>query len=203
MAVKGKLSDMTFIELLQMMHQSRKTGRLEITTPDNRWAMIIFQEGTVWHVEPRGFRGASPVEVLYELISLDDGGFVFQRLQLLPSLERTISVSTESLIMEGTKRLDDQAAVAEETGEGKVDQIIRIRPGAEAKLRYVPQNVKRVVMAIDGQRTLAEVVQKSQLEPAQAAQIVKDLLSQEVLELIEIKDENAPETIPEESTTPG
>ncbi len=186
MAVKGSFKDISFVELLQLMQLSRKTGRIEINS-DKKWAMVVIREGTVWHVEPRGFQGASPDEVIYSLVSLQDGTFIFQRVQVLPTLERTVNQSTESLIMEGTKRLDDESAVASEIGQdsAQVNYVLKLKPGAEAKVRYVPQNVKKVLQAIDGSRNLAEVVKLSQLDGTQAGQIIKELINHGILEAVE------------------
>jgi hypothetical protein len=182
---------------MQLMHLSRKTGRVEVTK-DNKWAMVIFQEGEVWHVEPRGFQGASPEEVLYAIMAMPDANFVLQRVHVLPMLERTVTMSTENLIMEGAKRFDDEAAIAQELGgaEGAapgqpLKQVLTIRPGAESKVRYVPQNVKKVVQAVDGNRDISEVIQQCGLEADQATQIIKDLMAQGILDAVDRKQEPA------------
>jgi hypothetical protein len=175
------------------MEISRKTGRIEVILEGGKWAMLIFQEGVLWHVEPRGFRGASPEDIVFELIKTPEANFVFQRLQLLPSLERTIQTSIQTLIMEGTKRIDDEAVIAQETGGGAVSHVVKFKPGAEAKVRYVPQNVKKVLVAIDGKRTLGDVIQQCGLDANQAGQIIKELIKQEVIETI---DEEAPAQAP-------
>lgn len=189
MAVKGSFKDISFIELLQMMHLSKKTGRLEVSL-DNKWAMIIFKEGVIWHVEPRGFRGAASEDILLSLVGNDVMSFTFQRVQVLPALERTVTISTENLILEGVKRMDDEDAMAKEMGnsEQQTNQLLHLlkfKPGAEAKVRYVPQNVKRVLQLIDGQRNVGDIIKQSQLEAQQAAQIIKELISQDVIETID------------------
>jgi hypothetical protein len=208
MAVKGTFKDISFIELIQLMHMSRKTGRVEVTH-ENRWAMVIFREGVLWHVEPRGFRGASPEEVLYAIIGMTEGNFVFQRVQVLPALERSINLSTENIIMEGTKRLDEEIVVAAaDGGETRVSsrEVLQVKPGTEAKVRYVPQAVKRVLQAINGHRCLDEVVQEAQLDPAQSQQIIKDLITQGVVLTVEVKqtegDANAEEDATAQAAAP-
>lgn len=196
MAVKGNFKDISFIELLQMVHLTRKTGRVEISH-ENKWAMVIFNEGVVWHVEPRGFKGASPEEILVTLMGWKEGAFTFQRVHVLPSLERSVMTSTENLIMEGAKRLDDANAAAKEMGAddqgaGQLAHLLKVKAGAEAKVRYVPQNVKRILQLVDGQRNISDVISQSQLEAAQAAQIIKDLISQDVLETIDPEAVAAP-----------
>ena len=188
--VKGSFKDISFVEFLQMMQANRKTGRLEVIH-ENQWVMIIFNEGVIWHVEPRGFRGATSEEILYTLIGMEAANFTFQRILVLPALDRSVQLSTEALIMEGTKRMDDEKATAEivkEGGEKPIDhniQVLVFKPGAEAKVRYVPQTVKRILQLIDGQRTLGEVIEQCQLNAEQAAQIIKELVTQEVVELVD------------------
>lgn len=190
MAVKGTFKDISFLELLQLMHLTRKTGRLEVTK-NNQWAMIIFNEGAVWHVEPRGFRGATGEEILYSLIADDGSAFTFQRVQVLPALERTIKLSTESLILEGAKQMDEVRLEAEQTAEAppaetnRITHILTLKPGAESKVRYVPQNVKRILQLIDGRRTIGDIIRDCQLDSAAAEQIIKDLLSQDILDATE------------------
>lgn len=198
MAVKGTFKDIAFVELLQLMAETQKTGRLEVTI-DRRWAMVIFKDGQVWHVEPRGFRGASPEECVFEMIASTDGNFVFQRLQVLPSLERTVQMPTDTLILEGTKRLDDAAAAADSLGDTKqLEQVPRFLPGAEAKVRYVPQKTKQVLLAIDGKRTLKQVVQFSQMDPSDVGAVIQEMVEKGILEMAELEvlpeghDANAP-----------
>ncbi|HEY3377124.1 MAG TPA: DUF4388 domain-containing protein [Armatimonadota bacterium] len=206
MAVKGTFKDISFTEFLQLMQLSRKTGRMEVTF-DNKWAMVIFNEGVVWHVEPRGFGGAPPEEILLTLINTPSGNFTYQRVQVLPTLERSVNVSMETLILEGAKRLDDEAAASQEmaaVGSGQPNQMtqaLKFKPGAEAKVRYVPQNVKRILQLIDGQRPVGEIIKQCQLEPAQAAQIIKELLAQDVVEMVD--PGQIPEQAPAPSTAPA
>lgn len=197
MAIKGTFKDISFLELLQLMHLSQKTGRIEVQH-DGRWAMVIFRDGALWHVEPRGFHGASREDVIYELLTLTDGNFVLQRVQVLPSLERTVHLSVENIIMEGVRRIDDQRALTQEMGAPgdescvQMDGILRYKPDGEARVRYVPANVKRLVQAIDGQRTIAELIAESQLDTDQAAQVIKELMHQQIVELVDTPLEAQP-----------
>lgn len=187
MAIKGSFNDVSLGEWLQLMQLARKTGRLEVSH-ENKWAMIIFREGEVWHVEPRGFRGKSGEEVLYALMAMPEGAFTFQRLQVLPALERTINMSIENLLMEGAKRLDEEEAYAHSIEQSPENEraasmlaVLTIAPGAESKVRFASQQTKRVLMAIDGERTIGQVVELSELEHDQAAAIIQDLIEQGVI----------------------
>ena len=89
------------LELLQLMQLSQKTGASEMSF-ERQWAMIIFKEGVLWHVEPRGFGGIAPEEVIYTLMGWEkDANSAFQRVQVLPSFERSVHMSIENFILEG------------------------------------------------------------------------------------------------------
>jgi len=62
---------------------------------------------------------------------------------------------------------------------------VRFKPGAEAKVRYVPQNVKKVIACVDGVRTVEEIAQDSELDPEKAVQILRELINHNILELFE------------------
>jgi len=62
---------------------------------------------------------------------------------------------------------------------------VRFTSGAEAKVRYVPQNVKKVITCIDGTRTVEEILQCSQLSQDQAIMILRELIKHDILELFE------------------
>jgi hypothetical protein len=198
MAVKGSFKDISFIELLQLVHLSKKTGRVEVTL-DNKWAMVIFRDGLVWHVEPRGFHGAQPEDVLFAIMAMKDANFVYQRVQVLPALERTIDITMENLLLEGTKRIDEavNAVSVDETGvTRKVRQVLKVKAGAEARLRYVAQATKQLAQCVDGKRTIGEVVQESNMDETQANQIIKDLVAQGTLEIVEVVEQDGKNQIP-------
>ena len=193
--VKGSFKDISFIELLQLMYGARKTGRIEITF-DKKWAMVIFREGVIWHVEPRGFRGISPEEVVYEILAMKDANFILQRVELLPTLERSINLSTENILMESAKRQDEEEVVSQTIGGGsggtkKVKQVLRIRPGSESRVRYVSAEVKAIIGMVDGHRNINEVVVQSNIEQTRAAQIVKDLMDQGILDAVDVEAQEA------------
>ena len=74
MATKGTFNDLSFLEISQAIHALRKTFRIEINI-GNKWAMIIFREGELWHVEPRGFLNATAEEIVCMLNEAPEGVF--------------------------------------------------------------------------------------------------------------------------------
>jgi hypothetical protein len=62
---------------------------------------------------------------------------------------------------------------------------VRFKSGAEAKVRYVPQNVKKVITCVNGVRTVEEIISDSGLDQEPAAQILRELINHGILELFE------------------
>ena len=99
--VSGSLSEMALEDVIQILANGRKTGRL-ILRSANRRGEIHFGEGKVWDASFEGLRGEDAV---YALLAQRSGRF-----ELDPSFqpgERRIEHSTETLLLEGMRRLDE------------------------------------------------------------------------------------------------
>ena len=204
MSVKGSLKDITLYELLHMCHTCRKTGRLEISR-ENQWAMIVINEGSVWHIEPQGFEGDSPEDILRTLMEVDTN-FTFQRVYVLPTLPQSFKISTADFLDDYGKKLTKErlqkeaaaqadginAKMPEEDAEMADDmaaadtkeQYLVFKPGGENKVRYAPPEVKKVVSLIDGKHTVKEIIAASNMEESVASELIHQLIVQDVAEII-------------------
>jgi hypothetical protein len=101
----GQVSDISIVELCQMVNSNQKTGRLRLENSDCR-ATILFNEGELVHADYRGFVGK---DAFYEVIGIENGRFKFT--QGLTRKEKQLDVlgGFMGIIMEGMKRLDDRS----------------------------------------------------------------------------------------------
>ena len=99
----GQLSDISPVELCQMINANQKTGKLNIESDDRR-AQVVFNEGELVSVELDKLVGK---EAFYQILSLDTGRFNFS--QGLSPKEKTFDVigGFMGMLMEGMQRLDD------------------------------------------------------------------------------------------------
>ena len=215
MSVKGSLKDISLFEMLSLCHTFRKTGRIELSR-DNQWAMVVINEGEVWHIEPQGFEGDSPLEILKTLMELETN-FTFQRVYVLPTLPRSFEVSTTDFLEDYEKKLTKERLLKEATEKAdgintkmpendadmddivppeKSEQFLVFKPGGETKVRYAPPDVKRVVALIDGKHSIEDIIKASNMEESVAADLIQQLVIQEVAEIIRepLKDDEAGET---------
>lgn len=99
--VAGSLSEMSLPDVIQIMGNGRKTGRLVVRSM-GRTGEINFGDGLVWDARFDGERGE---EAFYRLLLLTTGDFSLDTSHS-PTV-RLIQTPTETLLLEGMRRLDE------------------------------------------------------------------------------------------------
>jgi response regulator RpfG family c-di-GMP phosphodiesterase len=99
--VSGSLEEMAIPDIVQILHQGRKTGALELNSDGEKGA-VFFKDGAVVDATFRGLRGD---EAFYALVGVTRGEF-FVDPSVLPA-ERVIQASAEMLLLEGMRRMDE------------------------------------------------------------------------------------------------
>ena len=99
----GQLSDISAVELCQMINANQKTGHLKVESDDTR-ARLLFYEGEL--IDAR-FNEHIGKEAFYMIFTLHNGRFKF--IQGLAAEEKKLDVvgGFMGMLMEGMKRLDD------------------------------------------------------------------------------------------------
>lgn len=93
----------SFLDLVQMLSQGLKTVRIELTRDESQGAVLFMKSGRIIHATAGRTTGA---EAVYEVIRWEDEGeFTVREESELP--EPTISVPTDSVLMEGVRLLDE------------------------------------------------------------------------------------------------
>ncbi len=99
--VSGSLSEISIPDILQILSNARRTGLLSITSSKGV-GEIYLDSGRVVDAIFGGLRGE---EAFYQIVGWDDGTFSLDPDVLM--LGATINRSTDGLIMEGLRRLDE------------------------------------------------------------------------------------------------
>lgn len=99
--VSGSLREMGLPDLVQILSQSRKTGNLHLKNGKDA-GEVHFDTGAV--VDARYGTLGGP-EAFYALVKLTDGEFAFDP-EYRPG-DRVINISSEGLLLEGLRRLDE------------------------------------------------------------------------------------------------
>ncbi|MET0405382.1 MAG: DUF4388 domain-containing protein, partial [Cystobacter sp.] len=163
----GNLVDMGVVDLVQTFEIGRKTGTIVIK--GDRVATIYFKEGRVIDAEMGRLKGEN---AFYRLLNATEGEFEVQ-FSALDRSER-IEVSTQGLLMEGMRRLDEWGRMLEQLPPLETVFEIDYHQLAD-RLSEIPDEVNGLLRLFDGKRTLSRVVEDSDFDDLAALGIISKL----------------------------
>lgn len=166
----GSLSEMSVVDLLQTIDVSRKSGVLTLVSSDGQEGMISFDSGAVINATVDDLVGEDAV---YRHLLWGDGAFdlEFRRVSLS---ERTVHRTTQALLMEGMRRLDEWSRLSELLPS--FDAVLEIDAGMlRERLRDVPDDQNEMLRLIDGRRAVAQVLRDHGGDHVEALRKVVDL----------------------------
>ena len=99
--VSGSLSEMSLPDVVQILSNGRKSGVLKLQS-GGAAGEIIFSDGAIWDAR---FGQLTAAEAFYAMLLLVDGSFSLDPAGRAGG--RTINHSTESLLLEGMRRMDE------------------------------------------------------------------------------------------------
>jgi len=105
--LSGTIKDVRLSEVLQVLESGRKTGRLSIASAGAEGSIYV-KDGRVVAADfstTDGSRTLADHEAVYSMLALDEGVFEFFGEDV--SFEPRIRESTQSLLIEGMRRLDE------------------------------------------------------------------------------------------------
>jgi response regulator RpfG family c-di-GMP phosphodiesterase len=101
--VSGSMREMPLPDVLQVLSRTRKTGLLKVSS-GGYVGEIQFGNGSIYNATYRHLRGENAV---YSLLALADGEFALD--PGFSPTSRAIQASTEQLLLEGMRRMDESA----------------------------------------------------------------------------------------------
>lgn len=163
----GNLSDMGVVDLVQTFEIGRKTGTIQIV--GDRQGTVFFKEGRVIDAELGRLRGEN---AFYRMLNTFEGQF---EVSFAP-VERAerIEVSTQGLLMEGMRRLDEWGRMLEQLPPLETVFELDYQSLAD-RLAEIPDEVNGLLRLFDGRRSLQRVVEDSDFEDLAALGIISKL----------------------------
>jgi CheY-like chemotaxis protein len=163
----GGLADMGVVDLIQTFEIGRKTGMIRIEA--DRVGCVYFKEGRAIDAELGRLKGE---HAFYRLLNTFEGQF---EVSFAPvDRPERIEMSTQGLLMEGMRRLDEWGRMLEQLPPLETAFELDFQALAE-RLAEIPDEVNGLLRLFDGHRTLARVVDDSEFEDLAALGIVSKL----------------------------
>ena len=175
--LSGSLRDMGVVDLLQTFELSRKSGMLKIQS-QGREGRIYFRDGKVVDAELGRLRGE---EAVYRALIWSEGSFEVEF--RLISNEDVIPTTTQGLLMEGMRRVDEWGRLLEQLPQ--LNSVYEVdRPALSKRLSSVPEDLNEILRLFDGQRTLNDVIDESPYEDLSTLFTITKLYFEGLLVLI-------------------
>ena len=155
--LSGSLEDMGVVDLLQTFEVSRKSGIARIND-GRRETRVYFRDGKVVDAELGQLRGE---EAVYRALIWISGTF---EVEFCPvSKEDIIPTSTQGLLMEGMRRVDEWGRLLEQLPSLKTIFEVDHEQLVE-RLNEIPDELNGILRLFDGKRTLIQVIDESPFE---------------------------------------
>lgn len=173
----GTLGLFSLVDLFQLIAASSRTGRLNIHREDGQ-AKIYFDKGRVVHAELNDVIGN---EAVYALFADERGSFDFQ--VGVSTVHKSVTLSTENLVLEGIRRLDE-ANVKPEAPEVALDRVPAFIDNAFDVGKLTFQSYELSVLGkIDGRNSVEEIAKQLEISPLEVNRVIERLLRMGVLKL--------------------
>lgn len=151
----GRISDLGVVDLIQTIEMSRKSGLIQVNAGEDRRAVVYFRDGKVIDAEAGSLQGEDAV---YRVLTWSDGEFeVFFR-----NVRRkdVIPITSQALLMEGMRRLDEWGRLLEQLPSLETAFVIDTAELAE-RLADLPDELNAILKLFDGRRNLMEIIDAS------------------------------------------
>jgi hypothetical protein len=122
--------------------------------------------------------------VVFDLMSWSEGFFSFTEEPPRPMRKDiAVRVSTESLLMEGARRIDEWSRMADRIPDARVrPRLAPLDDGPESFIDLLPREWE-VLSVIDGERSLHEIAKNLVLAEFEVAKIVYGMLSTGLIDI--------------------
>jgi CheY-like chemotaxis protein len=187
----GSLADMGVVDLVQTLEMGKKSGALHVKNRNGVEAVAYFRDGRILDCELGKLAGET---AFYRLLNWQDGEFAIEFKPI--EREERIPVSTQGLLMEGMRRIDEWGRIVEQLPA--LDRVFELEYGLLAeRLAEIPDDVNALIRLFDGRRTLEQVIEEADYDDLAAAGVISKLFFEGIIR------ETAGAPAEEPATPPG
>ncbi len=178
MSLKGSLESINLADIMQLVANSRQSGRFELTRGEGNTGYIIIKKGDIIHSEVDNFVGEDAV---FTLISWGKGEFVFQEGEY--EAETTITRSVTSLLMEAARRIDEWKLLRRKIGS--IDAVPEFNEIDRQERRKISLSTLEwlVISKIDGKQSINEISHEAGINIYDTSRIIFGMIASGLLKL--------------------
>ena len=178
MSLKGSLESINLADIMQLVSNSRQSGRFELTKDDEKTGYIVIKRGDIVHAEVDNFVGEDAV---FTLISWGKGEFAFVEGDF--QVEPTITRSVTSLLMEAARRIDEWKLLRKKIGS--IDAVPEFNEIDRKERRKISLSTLEwlVISKIDGKQSVVEISNSAGINIYDTSRIIFGMITSGLLRL--------------------
>jgi CheY-like chemotaxis protein len=171
----GNLSDMGVVDLVQTLEMGKKSGALHVKSTKGLEAVCYFRDGRILDCELGKLAGEN---AFYRLLNWQEGEFAIEFRPI--ERDERIPVSTQGLLMEGMRRIDEWGRIIEQLPS--LDRSFEIDYALLAdRLAEIPDDVNALLRLFDGRRSLDQVIEEADYDDLAAAGVISKLFFEGII----------------------
>ena len=150
--IVGSLSELPLVDLLQVFGGTRRSGKLDLELfrgdERERGGTMWLKDGQIVFAEIEGLEGLHPEKAAYRILRWNEGYYSFDSRVEVPSFDVQIQDTTEGVIMEAMRVLDELAALGDDVPSH--DTTLTIKRPLVAQLRELtPEQLDALQLVIN------------------------------------------------------
>jgi hypothetical protein len=174
-AMSGSIEEIPLPDLLQLLSTSKRTGVLSLRGPTGN-GQIYLRKGQIYYATIDDSYDMNPRKAAYRVLTWDRGSFELDSAEEKTFLDE-IKDSTEGLLMEGMRLLDEYKRVEDDLPPRSA-QLLLPQPLLAPLSALKPEQLEIFQIVLNG-GNLQAVLDRSKLSDADAAQALIELIKKE------------------------
>ncbi len=172
MSLQGSLSSINLADILQLVANSKQSGRFVISQPNGQRGYIYFNQGEIQHAECEDFSGE---DAIFTLIAWGEGDFVFESQTF--ETAHTISRPITTLLMEAARRIDEWKLLKKKLGSIEaIPEFIAIDKQERRKITLSTLEWL-IVSKINGRNSVNTISRESGINIFDTARIIYGMIA--------------------------
>jgi hypothetical protein len=178
MSLSGSLTSINLADIIQLVSNSKQTGRFVLTRNTGQKGAIYLKGGEIVHAEVEEFKGE---DAMFTLISWSEGEFVFEEgtFETRTSIQRPIT----SLLMEAARRIDEWKLLRKKIGS--IDAIPEFNDIDRQERRKISLSTLEwvIIAKIDGKKSINQISKECGVNIYDTSRIIYGMITSELIRL--------------------
>jgi hypothetical protein len=179
MSLKGSLSSINLADIIQLVSNSKQTGRFILSRSNGQRAAIYLKAGEIVHAEADEFKGE---DAIFTVISWDDGEFAFEEGNFDAAGTSVIRPIT-SLLMEAARRIDEWKLLRKKIGS--IDAIPEFSSIDRQERRKISLSTMEwlIIAKIDGKKSINQISKECGVNIYDTSRIIYGMVTSDLIKL--------------------